>query len=566
MRTGRRILAVGSLLVVGCQGTVVPGQGDGLGPEPERPGGPPGSPPSGPAPGPVVEPAPAPRLVRLTHAQWTRTVHDLFGLDDTAPDWAAGFRDDAGSGGYRFGSGVEDRVVDEVLATAYGRAAEEVAVHLTPGGELGRLARYLPDGGDDRARAAAFIEAMGPLVHRRPVPVETQRAYLSVFDVGAAHPQGASPLVGGLRLVVQAFLTSPYFLHRFEASTEVVDGRIPLDRWELAARLSYALWDTMPDAELRAAAASGELSTTAGVRAQAERMVRDPKVEPMVLRFHAHLLELDRYAGIAPDPGDHPEVGPELPASCTEETRRVVRDALVGNRGWRHLLTTNQTWVDAQLARLYGVAAPSEGFAKVELPAHERRGLLTQIGFLASHATRFQPDPIHRGVFLTQYIACNVLGAPPADLPPLPPPEGRTNREVVADHTERPGTSCAGCHATLINPYGFAFEGYDAAGRVRLEDAGRPVNTFAEPILGGERVPVAGAIELVEQMAASSAVHACYARHWVEQTLGRPVRPEDTGLVEQLGAASLEGASIRELLVELVSSPAFTHRSQKEED
>ena len=565
-----------------CTGEVVPGRegsapgsvpgsvpGDpGPSSGPSGPGGPGGPGAGGPGrvPGldqPVV-PAPAARIARLTHDQWRHTVRDLFGLSDAAPDWAASFRADANGGGFLFGNEAASLEVDEALEAAYRRAAQDVAAYLTDGPELTRLAPWLPPSGDDRARAEALIDALGPRVHRRPLSAAEREAYLAVFDVGAAYPRRAPPLVGGLRLVLEAFLASPRFLYRIEASARVEESVIPLDDYEVAARLSYALWDTMPDPTLFEAAAAGELGTAEQVRAQAERMLDDPRAASVNQRFHRLLLDVARYDAIDPDPGDHPGVTDRLPSSAREETERVLAAAFDEGRGWRSLLTTDETFVDAELARIYGVEPPPTGFSRVRLPTAERRGLFTQVGFLASHATRFQPDPIHRGVFLTERIACNPLGAPPAELPPLPPPRGRTNREVVADHTEQPGTVCASCHSTLINPFGFPYEGFDAAGRVRTTDAGRPVETQAEPMLAGARVPVADALELADVMARNPAVHACYARHWVEYAFGRGIRPEDQGLVARLGQASLEGASIKDLLVQMVASPAFFNRSTEE--
>lgn len=562
---------IAALTAVSCKGQVTGGAGASPEPTPGTPTTPgtPGTPttpgtPGTPAPelAPLL-PAPASRVVRLTHAQWASSIRDLFQLDG-ASDLAATFRADAGSGDYLFGAEADARVVDEPLEAAYRRAAADVAIELTRDGDLSRLAAWLPEEGNPRTRARALFTALGTRVHRRPLSEEALDIYLSVFDTGVAHPQGAEPFVGGLRLGLEAMFGSPAFLYRIERSDGAGENGIPLDDWELASRLSFALWDSTPDEALLTAAAAGELRTEAGLRAQAERLVGDPRAASVNWDFHRALLDLDRYANIAPDPVSHPGVTNQLPQSAREETRRVIEEAFASGSGWKDLLTTSETWVDAELAALYGVEGPSSGFAKVSLPTSERRGLFTQVGFLAAHATRLQPDPIHRGVFLTKRIACNPLAAPPADLPPLPPPQGRTNRELVADHTEQPNTSCAGCHSSTINPYGFVMEGYDAAGRIRTEDNGQAVRTDAEPLLDGATFAVDGPLDLMDAMAASRAVHECYARHWLERTLGRNYRSEDIGLIQRLGARSRDGASIRELLVELVTSPAFTHRLPEE--
>jgi hypothetical protein len=379
------------------------------------------------------------------------------------------------------------------------------------------------------------------------------------------HPLGQAPFVSGIRLMIQAMLVSPRFIYRVEQSDTAQDGVVPLDSFEIASRLSYFLWNTMPDDALFEAARRGELTDPEVVRRHAERMLEDPRAEATAERYHEILLDMGRYDTIAPDAGDFPNLPDDLPDLAREETLLVLRDAFASDQGWTHLLTTTETFVNGDLAPLYDLQGSfGESFERVSLPSAERRGLFTQIGFLASHATAFQPDPIHRGVFLTERIACNALGAPPADLPPLPPPEGRTNRQVVADHTERPGTVCASCHSTLINPFGFAYENYDAAGQLRSIDNGQPVETQAEVLIGGARRPVSGAIELADELARSDAVHACYAEHWVEFAFGRETAEEDAGLIQRLARTSREGGSIRDLLAELVTSPAFLNRSAEE--
>ena len=531
----------------------------GPGPDPTNPT------PEEPAPLPPAVPAPSARLIRLTHEEWTATVRDLFGLGPDAPAWASAFRIDPNQGGFLFGNQAEALEVDESLHEAYAAAAAAVVSHVMPNGDLTRLARWLPADGADEERARRFAEAFGLAAHRRPLDAASVDAYLEVYRVGRANALGAPRFAAGIGLMMQAFLRSPLFLYRVELSEQADGELIPLDDWELASRLSYALWGSMPDAGLFALAAEGRLQEPEVLRGEVDRLLADPRAARTVERFHAVLLDFGRYEHINPSRDEFPGVPRNLPALALEESRRVIADAYASEKGWRDLMDTTETWVNQDLARIYGLdLAIGPEFQKVTLPASERRGVFTHIGWLASHATALQPDPIHRGVYLTDKIACNTLAAPPAMLPPLPPPNGRTNRQVVADHTEsRP--ECAACHATLINPYGFAFEAYGATGAIRTVDNGLPVETHAEPLIGSARVPVSGAVELAERLAASEAVHRCYAKHWIEFTFGRRYRSRvDAALAARLGQSSLGGASIRAVLAELVTSPAFTHRSTEE--
>jgi hypothetical protein len=174
------------------------------------------------------------------------------------------------------------------------------------------------------------------------------------------------------------------------------------------------------------------------------------------------------------------------------------------------------------------------------------------------------PDPILRGVFIARRLACLSIAAPPDGVPPLPPVEGKTNRQTVEEHTETPGSACVACHAPVINPFGFAFEHYDSTGAFRTEDNGFAVDSRAVVALGGG-TEVADALELAQVLAADESVHACYIRHWLEFAMGRPYVSEDAPLTERLGEASLaDEAAIEELLVSLVVARPFRNRAVEE--
>jgi hypothetical protein len=160
-------------------------------------------------------------------------------------------------------------------------------------------------------------------------------------------------------------------------------------------------------------------------------------------------------------------------------------------------------------------------------------------------------------VFVARKLLCKPLTAPD-QVPPLPLPAGRTNRQLVESHTEADGSACAACHKRTINPLGFPFEVYDAIGRHRSRARGLPVAAHATPVLDAEPVAVADGVELSLRLAESPNVHACYARRWLEQLYSRPVTPRDGALVERLGAESLAGRlGVRELVLALIEAPEF---------
>jgi Protein of unknown function (DUF1592)/Protein of unknown function (DUF1588)/Protein of unknown function (DUF1595)/Protein of unknown function (DUF1585)/Protein of unknown function (DUF1587) len=516
----------------------------------------------------VELPSPSTRHARLTHRQWSNTVVAALGVTQADADLAsASFRQDPTQSGFAFDNFSSKLEVDSALWGSYQRAASTLALQVT--GDAALLSSLLgADTGDATARARSFIENTGRRLHRRPLTNEQVDEYLTLFQAAPSLYDGLDAATAGARLTLEAMLQSPFFLYRIEASSDVAADVIPLDGYELAQRLSYLLWDAPPDAALYAAAEADMLRTAEQVGAQAARMLADPRARDVVAHFHAQLMDVERYKNISPSSAFFPDAPANLGALAAEEQARFVQDvAFVREGGLRALLTSNDTFVNDALANLYGLSGSfGATFAPAALPDSERRGILTQIGFLASNATSANPDPIHRGVFVARRILCLTISAPPEMIPPLPPAGGRTNRETVEQHTEQSATLCATCHKATINPLGFPFEGYDALGAFRTTDNGLPVDASSAPRIDGAETPVDDALGLVDAIAASTAAHACYAQHWLEFALGRQSTAADAPALERLGAASREDdLSIKSLLAELVRSRAFMSRSTQEE-
>ena len=228
------------------------------------------------------------------------------------------------------------------------------------------------------------------------------------------------------------------------------------------------------------------------------------------------------------------------------------------------LMTSTEAFVNDDLARVYGLSGQfGPEFVKVELPANERRGFFNPLGFLAANATSVNPDPIHRGVFVATRVLCLGIAAPPDGVPPLPPIENGTNREIVENHTQS-SPVCQACHATLINPLGFPFENYDAAGGYRTSDNGEPIDATSRPFIDGEQRDINNSIELAEVLSQSRQAHECFVSHLAEYAFGRERGRADDDLIQALTEASLGGAPILELLVRIAESAAFLTRSTEE--
>ncbi|MBC8069298.1 MAG: DUF1592 domain-containing protein [Deltaproteobacteria bacterium] len=510
-------------------------------------------------------PAPNTRFFRLTHTQWENTVQDLLYLPEPT-GLSEDFRTDPATGGFLFDNNAQTLEVDQTLWQSYAGAAMQVAELVAADPSL--LAAIVPpDAGDAGARTTQFITELGTRAYRRPLTQEEIDLHVTAFDAAAALYEGVDPFTAGVRMTIETMLQSPHFIYRIESSSEVAGELIPLNGYEVASRLSYLLWGSMPDDDLFAAAGDDALGDADALADQARRMLADPRAHAVIERFHYQALDVRKFENVAPSTTFFPDVPADLGALAVEESRRFIEDVVfTRDGGLADLLISNETFVNDDLAKLYGLdGSYGDEFVKAELDTNERRGWMTQIGFLASHSTTVNPDPIHRGVFVARRMACLAVAAPPDGVPPLPPPEGRSNRQTVAEHTEQPGSACVGCHSTIINPMGFPFENYAADGSYRTADGEFPVDASSTVVLDGNDVAVDDALDLSEALAASPSVHECYLKHWVEYAHGRPLAPEDLPFTQRLGVDSQEGAlPVKELLVELVTSRAFRNRATQE--
>ncbi|HZH04245.1 MAG TPA: DUF1592 domain-containing protein, partial [Myxococcaceae bacterium] len=506
-------------------------------------------------------PADSARFVRLTHAQWENTTQDLFRFAEPL-GLSKAFTGDPPGGVFDSNSRV--LAVGPTLWDDYQRAAEELARRVADDDEA--LARILPPlpTGDPAAGAQAFIQSFGARAHRRPLTREQVDGYLNLFEQGPELTGVTDPFKAGVRVVLQAMLQSPLFLYRVESEADAQGGSIPLSPYELASRLSYALWNTMPDDGLMAAASDGALDTPEGLEAQARRLLEHARATTTVRQFHHQLFKMGAYQHVRKDSAAHPGVPAAPGASMLQEAQLFLDDVVfTREEGLRSILMSPRTFVNRELAALYGLPGTfDDSFRPVELDPTERAGLLTQSGFLATYAHGEEPDSILRGVFVNLRLLCVNLSMPDI-IPPLPGPSaGQTNRERVERHTGA-GTCGAACHGTLINPAGFAFESFDAFGRVRATDNGIPVNAADRYALdNGQMLTYDGAVEFSRQVSEADQTHACYVRHWLEYAYGRDVTEADANLIKRLAALSrADQASVKDIILSLVTSRAFRLRA-----
>jgi hypothetical protein len=504
---------------------------------------------------PVGGVTPTTRIARLTHAQYRNTVQDLFGITDDA---TAEFAPDA-LNGFKYDTSIEFRV-DARLGPQYRIAAETLGARTVTDDAV--FARVVTCAGTDATCRDTFIHAFGQRAFRRPLAATEVTRFQTLFDQGPTLVGSGDAFKDGVRLVVEGMLQSPQFLYRTELSASAgSDGLIALDSWELASRLSYTLWDSMPDEPLFMEAQAGRLADAASVRAAADRMVMEQRALAKAVSFHAQALGFDRYSRIAPDGDTYPNVPADFSGRARDASERFVSEVYTTGGGIQELLTAPYAFADAELAPLYGKTV-SGGLTRVDFAATERKGLLMQVGFLASNAYSIKTDPIHRGLFVLRNLLCRTIPDPPPGASMTPPPATetppRTTREEVDLLTMQPG--CGGCHAE-INAPGFAFEAFDAIGQARTMENGVAVDTAAELTLEDGNLVFQNALELADGLARSSETSGCYAASWIEFAHGRRLSTGDDATRATLAATPV-GA--RALSATLTTTPAFLKRVPNE--
>jgi hypothetical protein len=412
----------------------------------------------------------------------------------------------------------------------------------------------------------AWIASFGKRAYRRPLTQDEIALYVALFEQGPELVGSGDDFADGVQLVIAAMLQSPYFLYRVEESEQTAgDGSIPLSDWELASKLSYALWNTMPDEVLFAAADEGRLASDEGLRTEAQRLLADERARAMFADLHHQLLRLDNYENIVKDDELYPEFTATTAASMRAEAAAFVDDVVTSDGSIFDLFTTTRTFVNDDLAPIYGLSGPyGDALVSVELDPNERAGLLTLSGFLALEADAYISSPIRRGVFINHNVWCVELPPPPNVVPPLPPNSGQmTTRELVDSHTGQ-GTCGEGCHSTMINPPGFALESYDALGRYRTTEYGMPVDTSGSYALSAGPATWNDPVQFAALVGDAVETHRCWNEHLLEYLHGRTDQPSDDALLDYLANQSRDqDKPIREIVLDLVLAKSFRSRSSE---
>jgi hypothetical protein len=506
---------------------------------------------------------------RLNKVEFDNTLRDLLGLD-LKPSSTFGFPDDTYIEG--FDNNADALTASPLLLEKYQAAVGAVvaaALDVAPANAAvrARVVTCDPAKAGEAACATQILAAFATRAWRRPVAASEVAPYAALVTL--AHSLGDG-FEQGLAAALQAMLRAPSFLFRVEANPGA--GKVAaLSDYELASRLSYFLWSSMPDAELFARAAAGSLHMPDELGRQVTRMLQDPKSAALISNLAGEWFG-SRELAVEQITLTDVTFDDELRASMARETELFLGEMLTGTHPLGDLLGGNFVFVNQRLATHYGLpgaAAMGPTFARVTLPDDKRAGgLLTQANYLTVMSLRDRTSPTKRGKWISENLLCVVVPPPPPMIPQLPVNDTTaplSARDRLAVHRQK-GSTCNGCHQ-LIDPLGLALEHYDAVGRWRDTDSGAVIDaTGAVPITN---VPFDGAISLAGALKQDSRFAACVVRKVLTYALGRSlVTSPGAGaeLDDAAGVADLQkqttapGGTLARLVDLVARSPAMTMR------
>lgn len=496
-----------------------------------------------------TDPGPSP-VRRLTRLEYDNTVHDLLGVDLKL---GAAFPADQTIHG--FDNNVAGLTVTPVLAEQYMAAAEKLApLVITKVKALGGCTAAAMG---ETACAKQIATRFARRAFRRPATDEQIESLMTAY---AARREATFD--SGIESLTQLVLQSPYFLYRVELGGIATDdpALLRLDDHDVASRLSYLLWNTMPDDALFAAADAGKLATKEEIAEHARRMIKDPRARAAVANFHRQWMELDHLEEIPKDPKIYPDFD-AVRADLATETATFLDQVFWTDGRVETLFTAPYTFANARLASLYGLPAPTgSGFVKVATDPSKRVGILLQPSVQSLHAIAYESSPIYRGKFVREKILCHELSPPPENLVVIPPEVDPTKstRERYTQHSA--DAACRGCHQ-MMDPLGFGFEHYDGMGRWRDKEGTHAIDARGELISTDIDGTFDGAVDLSKRLAKSPQVSGCVVTHWFRFAYGRGETEGDRcsvkGLRDKFASAKYD---MRELLLELTQTDAFRFR------
>lgn len=490
---------------------------------------------------------------RLTESQYRNTIADVFGADVQVQGRFEPERREDGL--LAVGSGRLS--ITPAGFEQYYRMAGAIAAQVTAPERRTRLSdcRPMSATAPDEACARRIIAQVGEQLFRRPLTEAEIAARVNTANLGA---ERSGDFYAGMALALQSLLVAPEFLFRMERAEAdpTQAGKHRLDGYSKAARLSFLFWDAPPDAELRRAAAAGELHDPAGLNRQLSRLAASPRLRDGARAFFADMLQLEHFDGLTKDAKAYPKFSQALADSAREQTLRTTVDLLIDQkRDYRELFTSNSTYINRHLAAVYQVPfASMNEWAPFTFPKEAgRSGILTEVTFLSLFAHPAASSPTRRGVKLHEIFMCEPTPDPPADVDfsKVQALESGTVRTRLLAHMENEG--CAACHR-VSDPVGLALEHFDGIGQKRTLENGQLIDVSAE--LNGVRFT--GAQGAAAYLRDQRKIPACLVRNVYAYGVGKaPDERDEDYLADQTDAFAADGFRVPEMMVRIAASPEF---------
>jgi hypothetical protein len=496
---------------------------------------------------------------RLNRAEYDNTVRDLLGTAQTPG--VTTFPDDAPQVG--FDNIADLQTLSPVQFTLYQTAAESLAAEAMTVGSPQRAKIVTCDLTTGAACGKTLITNFGLRAFRRPLATSEITSFVNLMTTAAQ--AGATP-DEQFRTVLEAMLVSPNFLYRPEFDTDIT-SLTPhvLSPYETASRLSYMVYRSMPDQSLLDAAAAGTLAQPTDVQSQLQRMLADPK-GVFAETFSSQWLGMGVVSTQTFDAKMFPNFSAKLANSMGLEVTAFLNEFVQKNEPVSQLLTANFSYIDNNLATLYGIPMVGTTLTRTTLATPQRAGLLTMAGVLAVTSYPTRTSMVKRGAWVLSQLLCAPPPAPPANVPPFPTDviTATTQKEMLAQHRANP--ACAACHDSMDN-IGTAMENYDAIGAYRTVENGFPIDAsgkFTGPVAeptGAAGPSFTGAVELASAVAADPRFTPCVAQNVMTYSLGRALSASDKPYLANVTTAP-QAASVgmRDILMNVVASDTFRMR------
>jgi hypothetical protein len=497
------------------------------------------------------------QLRRLTSREYLATVRDLLGDTSLGVGDVPGESDDLSNNAFPFRQPTAIGTLDAANVQV---AGEALAKNMST--KLSTILPCTPASSSDEAGCAGmFISTFGPKVYRRPLSTAETNTLTTLYNTGRTTL--ALDFNGAIDLLLEAMLQAPGFLYHWEMDPgpAIRDGAVvQLGNYQIANRLSYFLWGTMPDSALFTAAASGQLATADGVQTQVTRMLADAKAQAFVADFIDDWLDVNVISSRPKDPMLYAMWNQDLATAMENEFRSFGTTAVLGTGLFADLMTGTKSSANQALATVYGVSGVTGTTAKpITFDSTQRGGILTLAAFLTVNGATDGSSPVRRGHAIFTRLLCGVVPDPPANVPPpQPPTPGLTTRQRFEMHDMN---ACTGsCHSTM-DPIGFGFEHYDGIGQWRTTDQSLPVDSTGAIMLDGTLQTFPDAIALAKLLAASPQAQACFTRQLARYALNRWDTAADAASIQSAATTFQASLNVRDAIAGIATSRTFRYRA-----